>query len=161
MENLWEVTKTAFSGIFNLGTLVGLLTGVFVYGLVCLITIYLENKEFAMRLLAVTQYQLGMLRNKWANIMARWLWTKIINLDYKRMCQLVVRTTNDEEQCLALRNLSQIPGDAAISHVTAVINGILKDRSTSKNASVVAHATLEELKIREELMNREMIEARQ
>jgi hypothetical protein len=143
MNNLWEVIKTAFSGIFNLGTLIGLLTAVFVYGVVCIITIYRENKEFAINLLAMAQFQLDMLRNKWAKIIARWLWAKIIYIDYKRRCQLVVHPTNDGDWHAAILYLSQVKDKS--ENVKNLIKDVMEVPFIPYEAKSVAEAVYNEL----------------
>lgn len=95
MEGAWEAVKIAFSGIFNWGTLIGMFAGITVYAWVCIIITYLENKEYTMRLFALLQLWLGNIRNQWARNTARWLWVRIIRLDYERRCQLAVESANE------------------------------------------------------------------
>jgi hypothetical protein len=109
MNSIWEAIKMAFSGFFNLGTVGGLFAGIVIYVFVCGVTIYCEDKELFMRLLAELQLRLGVSKNRWAKHIATWLWARIINLDYARRCELAMQASSEEEQfwhLLQLPNLS-------------------------------------------------------
>jgi len=99
MDNLWEIIKaikTAFSGILNLGTLIGLFAGIIIYIFICAVTVYYEEKELFISLLAELQLRLGVIRNRRFRHISRWLWFKIIDLDCKRRCQLAIHSANEK-----------------------------------------------------------------
>ena len=61
-----------------------------------------------------------------------------------------------EQQCLALRNLSQIEDEESIEHVENVIKGVLENPFTSDRVKRVAEAVLEELKSRRQMLDRQV-----
>lgn len=103
MGNLWEVIKLAFSGIFNWGTVVILSIGFTVYCVFAILSIYFDQKDHLMSVIATLQLKLGAAKNKMGKGIASWLWTLIMNLDYNKRCRFVVYGDSEKEKLWIIR----------------------------------------------------------
>ena len=64
---------------------------------------------------------------------------------------IAIYSKNEKDRCLALRNLSQVEGKGSIECAIDTINGIARNKNTTKRVKRVAKVALKELKKRQEM----------
>lgn len=121
MDSYLDALRMAFSGIFNWVTLVGLLLGILVYGLLSAISTHRENKVYLMRLFGRLQVWLGSFEYSCAKRSATWLWSKIMDLDCARLCQLAMRPTNKNTRLWTIRQLGNFGYNKRIANTCRLI----------------------------------------
>ena len=97
----------AVLGIFDWDTVVIFVVVFVVYWSVAIVSTYIENEDYLMRVFAQWQLKLGRTRKKWGIRIASRLWTIIMYLDYKRRCRLAIDLKNAKRRLWIVRQFGK------------------------------------------------------
>jgi len=147
MDGWLEAIRVALSGIINWSTLIGLTGGVVVYALFSTIASRLDDKEYMIRLLARLQMWLECRKNRWAKLIGKWLWARIIALDYDWRYQIIVDRINEDTNSFSdISRLSQVEYGQSVDRTIYVIEAALNDPRATKRLIRLYEAALRELR---------------
>lgn len=88
----------------------------------------------------------GKTRNKFAKNLASWIWTVIMNLDYKKRCRLAICGGCEDEKLWIVRQFSNFGYDRRIERTCKII---ARATGVSKSLAEAARIALEKIKSRQ------------